>query len=111
MFYFCVMKLTDEENRFMEYWEQNRTRKRRTWQHMIWGLPLGIILVVATFANFLSGWYRRADMQFRADSSGFVVLLLAAIGIIVFIAVFSARHRWDQHEQRYRELQARKEKN
>lgn len=108
------MKLTPEEEQFMQYWEQYRNRKRKAIYQLSWGLPLGLVLVIGIFINFLSGWYKRADMQFRADlsthTSGFIVLLLAAIGIIVFIVVFSARHRWDQQEQRYRELQARKEK-
>jgi hypothetical protein len=34
---------------------------------------------------------------------------VAALAIVVFTAVFSARHRWDMHEQRYRELLAKKE--
>ena len=33
-----------------------------------------------------------------------LILVIAAVGIITFLAVFSARHRWDMQEQRYREL-------
>jgi hypothetical protein len=29
--------------------------------------------------------------------------------IVIFIVIFSARHRWDMNEQRYRELQAKRE--
>jgi hypothetical protein len=29
---------------------------------------------------------------------------------VVFITVFSIRHKWDQHEQRYLELLAKKER-
>jgi hypothetical protein len=39
------------------------------------------------------------------------VLLVAILLIVVFVSVFSVRHRWDLHEQRYRELKAREQKN
>jgi hypothetical protein len=34
--------------------------------------------------------------------------VIAALLIVVFTAVFSARHKWDMDEQRYRELLAKK---
>jgi hypothetical protein len=49
-------------------------------------------------------------MQFRADSSLFPVLLIAGLGIIIFVTVFSVRHKWDINETRYRELMAKKER-
>jgi hypothetical protein len=41
---------------------------------------------------------------FREQGSLILILVIAAVGIITFLAVFSARHRWDMQEQRYREL-------
>ena len=38
------------------------------------------------------------------------VLLLALLLIVVFIAIFSRKFKWDQYEQRYMELLARKKK-
>jgi hypothetical protein len=38
------------------------------------------------------------------------VLLLALLIIVVFIAIFSRKFRWEQQEQRYIELLARKQK-
>jgi hypothetical protein len=38
-----------------------------------------------------------------------MVLLVALLLIVGFTAIFYQRHQWDQHEQRYRELLARKE--
>lgn len=108
MFYFCVM-LTREEADFVVYWEKNRDQKRKVLYQLAMGLPLGLALVVAIFANFLSGWYKRASMIFRADSSMFIVLMIACLLIIVFITVFSVKHKWDLHETRYRELLARRD--
>jgi hypothetical protein len=38
------------------------------------------------------------------------VLLLALILIVVFIAIFSRKFKWEQNEQRYIELLAKKER-
>ena len=38
------------------------------------------------------------------------VLLLALLLIVGFIAIFSRKFKWDQFEQRYIELQAKKER-
>ena len=103
--------LTEEENGFIGYWENNRLRKKRFWRQLSLGLPLGVVRVVAVFANIFSGWYKRADMEMKKEDSSLVlVLLAAALLIVAFIVVFSARHRWDINEQRYRELLSRRDK-
>ena len=38
------------------------------------------------------------------------VLIIALLLITVFIAIFSRKFRWDQHEQRYLELMAKKKR-
>jgi len=99
--------LTDEEKKFIRYWEENRLRKKKVVRNMAVGLPLGLLFVIAIFANFFSGWYKRADMVLNTDSSLIMVLLVASLLIVVFFSVFSARHRWDINEQRYLELKQR----
>jgi len=107
--------LTQEETRFVEYWEANRLRRKRFFKQLAIGLPLGVLLVVAIFLSFLSGWHKQADTEMRSQaqsqpnySSIILVLVIAALLIVVFTAVFSARHKWDMDEQRYRELLAKK---
>ena len=101
--------LTAEEEKFVAYWAENRLRKRSVWTQLAVGLPLAAGLVLSIAINFLSGWYKRADMQIRTDSSIIMVLLIAVVLIVIFITVFSARHRWDVNETRYRELLARRD--
>ncbi|HYE56439.1 MAG TPA: hypothetical protein VD996_16435 [Chitinophagaceae bacterium] len=36
------------------------------------------------------------------------VILLAVLLIVAFVAIFSRRHKWDQHELHYRELLAKR---
>lgn len=101
--------LTEEEKAFLQYWEENRLRKRKVTRQLSAGLPMAVVLVVAIFANFFSGWYKRAAMAMSREGSSLLpVLLVAALLIVVFIIIFSVRHRWDMNEQRYLELQSRK---
>ncbi len=109
MFYFCVIMLTEDENKFIAYWEIHRLRKKKLLKQLAVGLPLAVAMVVAIFANFFSGWYKRADMELRTNSSLIIVVLIAALLIVVFTTVFSAKHHWDQNEQRYREFLAKRD--
>ncbi len=108
MFYFCGIMLTEDEEKFIAYWEINRLRKKKILKQLAVGLPMGVIIVVAIFVNFLSGWYKKADMILRSHSSLILVVIIAAVLIVSFIVVFSARHQWDMNEQRYREFLAKK---
>ncbi len=102
-----LQMLTPEEKGFIDYWEQNRLKKRKVLKQLSVGLPLGVLLVVAIFANFFSGWDKRAQMIINTDPSLIIVLLIASILIVLFIVIFSARHQWDLNEQHYRELLSR----
>jgi membrane-associated HD superfamily phosphohydrolase len=106
--------LTEEETKFIEYWEANRLRRKKVMKQLSLGLPLATLLVVAIFINFFSNWYKKAEMVRNEmvknkESSLILVLLAACILIVVFTTVFSVRHKWDMHEQHYRELLAKKD--
>lgn len=105
------MMLTEAENDFMQYWEQQRLRKKKVLKQLYVGLPFAVALIIAIFVNFFSGWYKRADMQLHSEEKTLIPVLMAgALLIVAFIVIFSARHRWDMNEQRYNELLARKGK-
>ena len=99
--------LTQQERGFIDYWEQNRMKKRKVLKQLSVGLPLGVLLVAAIFVNFFSGWDKRAQMMINTDPSLIIVLLIASILIVLFIVIFSVRHKWEQNEQHYRELLSR----
>ena len=101
--------LSEEEKSFVEYWGNNRLRRRKFVWQLALGLPLGVGFVILIFINFFSGWYQRAGMLFNTETSMFPVLLVAALLIVVFVAVFSARHKWEMNEQRYKELLSKKD--
>jgi integral membrane sensor domain MASE1 len=105
--------LSEEEKKFLVYWEAHRSIEKRTMKQWLIGLPAGLLLGIPILINFFSGWYKRADMDLNSQLSNRdfnpLVLLIAILLIISFMAIFSKRHRWEMNEQRYRELKARDE--
>lgn len=102
------MNFTEEEIRFMGYWESNRTRKKRLVWQLAAGLPLAAVMVLSILINVFSGWFKGATSVLKVNSTSVLVILAAIIGIVVFIVYFSSRHQWEMNEQRYQELRARK---
>jgi membrane protein YdbS with pleckstrin-like domain len=96
--------LTPEERDFVDYWERNRLRRKKTFRQFLIGIPIGLLFAIPIAFNFVSGWDKQAAMVFN---SGGGALLLALVLIVIFIAIFSQQHKWDQYEQRYRELLVR----
>jgi len=102
--------LSEEEEAFIAYWKANREKQKRTFRQFLLGIPLALLFVIPIVINFFSGWYKRARMMTSTPDFSPGVLLLALVLIVVFIAIFSRKFRWEQYEQRYIELLSRKEK-
>ena len=92
--------LTEEEKKFIDYWEKNRDRQKKTVRQFLLGIPAGLLFVIPILLTFFSGWYKRPG-----------VLLVALLLIIGFIAIFSRRLRWEKNEQFYKELKSRESAN
>ena len=106
--------LTENENGFVEWWSENRLKQKRTVKQWLMGIPLGLLFAIPIVINFFSGWFKRADMQLNGQLANHqfspMVLLIALILIVSFVAIFSKRYKWDQNEQRYLELKAKRER-
>jgi hypothetical protein len=100
--------LTQEEEAFIQYWEHNRSRQKKIFRQFLIGIPIGLLFAIPIAINFSAGWYRRADMEANSGDFNPIVLLIALLLIVGFIAIFYRQHKWDQYEQRYLELLARK---
>ncbi len=96
--------INEEEKQFMAWWKENRLKKRSLVWTLAAGLPLGTLIALGVFINFFSGWYIQANMALRMDHSGVLVIIIALLLIVIFMVVFSARHKWELNEQRYLEL-------
>ncbi len=99
------MSYTDEEIKFMAYWERNQLKQKRLLTQLTYGLPIGLIFAVPIVVNFLLGrfWYKRADAVGLSQFNP-LVLVLAVLLIIVFIAIFNRRFKWEKYEQEYQRL-------
>jgi len=100
--------LTPEEEKFVQYWEDQRQRKKEFLKKFSIGLPLIALLSIGFFINFLSGWYGKADKELRRHSSLLITILVAVIIIVVFVSIFSVKHKWDQNESDYQSLLKKK---
>jgi hypothetical protein len=96
--------LTPEEEKFFQYWQEQRQHKKAFLRKFSITLPVLSVLAVAFFVNFLSGWYGKADKELRRHSSLIFVILVAVIAIIVFVVIFTARQKWEQNEADYEAL-------
>lgn len=99
--------LTEDENRFILYWEENRLKKKKVWRQLSVGMPLGTALAGAILISIFSGW-NKAGTVLQFDPQLMMIVLAGVLMIVVFIVIFSARHKWDMNEQHYRELLAKK---
>src|SRR5687767_13930301 len=100
--------LSEEDKKFIEFWEHNREKQKKFLVQLAIGLPAGCLFAVAIFFNVVSGWHIGATTVINSSPSFILVMLVAVIAIVVFISVYSVKHRWDMNEQRYRELDGKK---
>jgi len=103
--------LTPEEEKFVNYWQEQRQHKKEFLRKFSIALPVLSLLAVLFFVNFLSGWYRKADQELHQHSSLVIVVLVAVVAIVVFVAIFSARHKWEQNEAEYESLLKKRDNN
>ena len=104
------MSYTDDELKFMAYWEQNRLKEKRLITQLTYGLPIGVIFAVPILVNFLLGrfWYKRADAVGLSQFSP-TVLIIAVSLISIFVAVLNRKFRWEKLENQYLSLKNRKD--
>jgi pilus assembly protein TadC len=94
--------VTEEEMKFIKYWEANRLRQKRLFYQLSFGLPIGLVFGLPILVSVIfSNWYK--NMQFITTSQ-LVIILIAVLGIAVFFALFRMKHKWDMNEQFYKEL-------
>ncbi|HUC80397.1 MAG TPA: hypothetical protein VMR70_05740 [Flavisolibacter sp.] len=100
--------LTPEEEKFLQYWSEQRQRKKDFLKKFSIALPIVAGLAIVFFINFLSGWYGKADKELRRNSSLLITILVAVVIIVVFVTIFSVRHKWEQNESDYQSLVKKK---
>jgi uncharacterized membrane protein (DUF106 family) len=111
--YFCrpnaACMLTKKEIAFIEYWEKAKNRQKKLIYQLAVGLPVGLLFGMFIIMNFYSGWYKRAEMIANSRFNP-MILYVAVIIIAVFFAIFSKKFQYEQLDQKYRELLAKRAK-
>ena len=100
--------LSEREIEFMAYWEQHRLKEKKVLNQLLVGLPVGVLFGVPVLLNLFLGWYKRAGMVANTQVNP-IILITAIVLIIVFVAIFSRKHKWEMREQYYKELKAKKD--
>ena len=100
--------LSESEELYIAYWEKNRLREKKLTNQLLVGLPLGVLFVSPILLNLFTGWHKLAAVTKHLQVNP-VVLIIAALLIIVFVAIFSRRHKWEMKEQQYREFLAKRD--
>jgi hypothetical protein len=100
--------LTEQEEKFLVYWEKNKEREKSFFKQISLGLPIGLLIGIGILLNFMSGWYTRAIMVANSQSTP-LVLIFAIIIIAFFCSIFYKRHQWEMNDQRFQELTIKKE--
>jgi uncharacterized membrane protein YbhN (UPF0104 family) len=100
--------ITDHEKRFIEYWEANRDKEKKIFFGLAWGLPIGLVFALPVLLSVIfHDWYK--SMVF-ISSTQLTLILITVLGIAVFFALFRMRFKWEENEQRYKELKFKQSK-
>lgn len=100
---------TEQENKFITWWESNSDKQKKSFKQFLSGFSKGIGISMAIVFIVASGWYTRANMEANSKLST-IVFVIALLGIALFMAWLSQNYRWEQNEQQYLELMAKKQR-
>ena len=102
--------ISEEEQKFIRYWEARRENEGRTLTQLLKGIPMGLLFAMPVFILLFTSrfWYKRADMVATTQLNPFV-FSLAIFLIVIFVSVFYKKHQWERNEQQYLEFKSKEE--
>jgi phosphotransferase system glucose/maltose/N-acetylglucosamine-specific IIC component len=105
--------LTEEEENFYTFWEENRESYSTTKSKLLRGLPyatlfgLPIILFIAVVYIFFPDWYLKIS---KTSPESYLVVFIAIIIFIIIYAFIRMHFKWEMNEQAYKEMKQIKKK-
>ncbi len=105
--------LTDDETRFIQFWEKNKELHSSFSSKLLRGLPMAcmfglpILLLIACVYLFLPEWYTKIS---KTSPQTFLVVTFAVFIAIVFYAFTRMHFKWEMNEQMYKELKFKEKK-
>ena len=104
------MMLTNEDEKFLEYWSEHRKKKKPFFGMASVGLRLGMFIAIGLALSIVAATFsRKANPVLENDSSLVITVIVAGLGIVLFITYFTGQHKWDQNEMHYQELLYKKQ--
>jgi cobalamin synthase len=101
--------LTKQEEDYIAYWAKQRDTYRQSFLQFVKGMSVGLGICAAIIVVVITGWFERANMVANSKMSA-IVFALALLIITVFMAWLYRNFQWENKEQQYLELLAKKEK-
>lgn len=100
--------VSDQEQLFLNYWDTNRDKQKKLFYRLTIGLPLGLVFAFPVLLSVIfHDWYKR---MIFISSSQITLILITVLGIAVFFALLSMNFKWEENEQRYKELKFKQNK-
>ena len=94
--------ITDQEKLFLEYWEKNRDKQKKSLYQLAFGLPIGLVFALPILLSIIfHDWYK--NMEYISNSE-VTVIMMAVLAIAVFYALFRMKFKWEMNDQLYKEL-------
>ena len=105
--------LTDDERRFVTFWEKNKELHSTFTSKLLRGLPMAcmfglpILLLIACVYLFLPEWYTKIS---KTSPETFLIVTLAVFAAIFFYAFTRMHFKWEMNEQLYKEIKYKEKK-
>ena len=102
--------LSEQEIKFLQYWEQSRESENTFVRKLTGGLPMAlifsmpIVLSVVVVRLFLPEWYTKIS---KTSPGTFITIIFAMIIVALFYSYFRMQYKWEMNEQLYKELKAK----
>lgn len=101
--------LTTQEENFINYWQLKRQQNKLNPFFFAKGFSAALFVVVLIFIATISGWYKRADYEIGSKLH-IASFAIASVLIVVFITLLYNFFKYEQNEQLYNELLAKKQR-
>jgi ABC-type nitrate/sulfonate/bicarbonate transport system permease component len=98
--------LTQQEEQFVQYWQQNRNKQKKSFFQFIKGFYRGLAVCLGVISAIALGWNERANMVANAKMST-LTFIAALILIALFMAWLYHNFTWEMKEQQYLEYLAK----
>jgi cobalamin synthase len=101
--------LTKQEEDYIIYWAKQRDTYRQSFLQFVKGMSVGLGISAAIIVVIITGWFERANMVANSKMST-IIFVLALLLITVFMAWLYRNFQWENKEQQYLELIAKRDR-